>query len=182
MPSSSFDATHAIQFDLTQGSVCAGGQNERLVLVPSSALSDLVASGGEQAAETLGRKLGGAIGSGAAARVTDLPNASIETFVTQLAGQAAILGVGSLSLERWGRALVVVLERCPLASALIAPLVAAAFETASGRQVWCLLLAHEQQTARVLVASKSAVARADQWLRSGVSWRDAVSRLHGGAT
>jgi hypothetical protein len=181
MTAPAFDATRAIRFDLTEGSVRANGQDEPLVLVPSSALSSLLASGPAEAAETFGRTLGGAIGRRAAAEIDDLATTPIETFVTQLAGHAALLGVGSLSIERWGRALVIVLERSPLAALLLAPLVAAALETASGRKVWSVLLSNEEGAARILVASQGGVERVRNWLTSGLGWRDALAKLQGGA-
>src|SRR5215469_14307836 len=107
MAGTSFDPTHAVRFDLPHGSVRAGGEEERVLLVPTSALDELVLSAPPEAVEALGRALGAAIGRRAASRM-DAKSASVEAFVTQLAGEAAIAGIGALSVERWGRALVVV--------------------------------------------------------------------------
>jgi hypothetical protein len=176
----SFDSTHAVRFDLARGSVRAGTHEERLLLVPSSAFDDLILSASPEAVDVLGRSVGRAIGRRVAARIEPGPGASAEAFVTQLAGEGAIAGVGSLSLERWGRAMVVVLEHSPLPTAFLCPLVAAAIEAASGRAVWCTLLVRDAAAARVLVASESAAARVRDWIGSGMPGGDALTKLHGG--
>jgi hypothetical protein len=175
----SFDPRHAVRFDLPHGSVRAGGEAERVLLVPSSALDELVLSAPPEAVEALGRALGAAIGRRAAARM-DAKTASVEAFVTQLAGEAAIAGIGALSVERWGRALVVVVEGSPLVGTLLAPLVASAIEAAAGRAVSATILARDERAARLLVASEAGVGRVRDWVASGVPWGDALTKLHGG--
>jgi len=182
MTATSFDSARAVRFDLPRGTVQAAGMDERLVLVPCSALDDLVLSVSPEAVEALGMSIGAAIGTRAAARVSDMQSASVEEFVTQLAGEAAIAGIGSLSVERWGRALVVVLDRSPLASAWICPVVASALQAACGRKVATLLLSRDADSARVLVSSERGVARVGEWVASGVAWGDALARLHTGGT
>ncbi len=179
MAAPSFDPKHAVRFDLPRGAVRAGGDGERVLLVPTNALDDLVLSAPAEAVESLGRALGSAIGRRAAARM-DAKAASVEDFVTQLAGEAALAGVGTLGIERWGRALVVVVEGSPLAGTLLSPLVAAAVEASSGRRVASTLLSRDERAARVLVGSESGVARVRDWVASGVAWGEALARLHGG--
>ena len=180
MVAPSFDPTHAVRFDLPHGSVRAGGDaGERVLLVPTSALDDLVLSAPPEAVEALGRALGTAIGRRAAVRM-DPKSAAIDAFVTQLAGEAAIAGVGALSIERWGRGLVVVVVDSPLSSTLLAPLVAAAVEAASGRHAACALLSRDERTARVLLGSETGIARAREWIASGIPWGEALVKLHGG--
>lgn len=181
MVASSFDPMRAVRFNLDRGTVHAGTDGDRLLLVPSAALVDLVLSAPAEAVEALGRALGSAIGRRAAARIGDAKSASLEAFVTQLAGETAIAGIGVLSIERWGRALVVVIEDSPLLGTLIAPFVASALENASERKVWCTLLSRDEKAARVLVASERGVERVRDWITSGVPWGDAVAKLHDGA-
>ncbi len=181
MAAPTFDSARAVRFDLVHGSVQAGSRDERLLLVPAAALSNLIAAAPTEAAETLARSLGSSIGTRASARIGDLAGASVDWFVTQLAGEAALAGVGVLSIERWGRALVVLIERSPLTSAVLAPLVAAALEAAGGRRVWCTVLSHDDQATRVLVASQHAVERVRNWMGSGSVWGEALAKLHAGA-
>jgi hypothetical protein len=182
MSSASFTANQSVRFDLSHGAVRAGTSDERHVLVPLAALADLASSATPSAVEAMGRAVGKAIGQRAAARMGDPAGASLEAFVTQLAGEAALAGVGVLSIERWGRALVVVLEGSSLPAALIASLVGAALEAASGRAVATALLAHDAGAARVLVASDGAVGRVRAWIASGMAWGDAITKLHGGGS
>lgn len=181
MGASTFDPARAVQFDLPRGAVSARGEAERLLLVPSSALDDLVLTAPREAVESIGRAIGASIGKRAAARIGDGEGASVEEFVTQLAGEAAISGAGALSIERWGRALVVVVEESPLADALLVPMIAAAIEAASGRKAACIALGRDDRAARVLVAGERAAARVREWIESGVAWGEALARLHSGA-
>ncbi len=179
MTAPTFDAAQSIQFDLGRGNVRSANEEECVVLVPANALARLAAAASPSATEALGVALGSAIGRRARARLQDVTNATIEGVVTQLAGEAALAGVGSLSLERWGRALVVVVDGSPLPQSLLAPLVAAALEAMFGRRAWCTLLSHEGESVRVLVASESGVERVQGWLDSGVAWGSALARLQG---
>ena len=88
--------------------------------------------------------------------------------------------MGLLSVERWGRALVVVLDDSPLLGTLVVPFVTAALKGASKRNVSGVLLAYGPRAARVLVSSERAVNRVRGWIASGVSWGDAIAKLHGG--
>jgi hypothetical protein len=179
---SSFDPRDAVRFDLPHGSVRAGREGDRVLLVPAAALEDAVRSLSPEGVEALGRSLGSAIGRRAAARMSDPQSAPVDDFVTQLAGEAALAGVGLLSAERWGRALVVVVEDSPLAGPLLGPLVGAAIEASSGRRVWCALLSRDEHIARILVGSEAGVARIREWIASGLAWGEALVKLHGGGS
>lgn len=182
MPDTSFNATQSVRFDLARGAVRSGASDDRLLLVPLAALVELANAAPPAAAAGLGRALGAAIGSRAAARIGDPKGTSLEGFVTQLAGEAALAGAGVLSVERWGRALVVVLEDSPLPGALVAALVGGALDAASGRKVATALLSNDAHGVRVLVSSDGAVRRVRDWMASGVSWGDAIAKLHGGGS
>ncbi len=180
MMAPSFDSTHAVRFDLASGSVRAAGQDERLVLLPAAALANLLLYASADAGVALGRALGESIGRRVAARI-GATEPSVEQFATQLAGEAALAGVGVLGLERWGRALVVVIEQSPLAVPLLAPLVGAAVEAASGRKnVGSVLLVHDDGASRVLIASERGIERVRAWMMAGTPWGDALVKLHGG--
>jgi hypothetical protein len=177
---SGFDPSNAVRFDLPRGRVSAGREDERVLLVPSAALDDIVLSASPDAVEAFGRGLGASIGRRVAERLGAIDSASIEAFITQLAGEAAIAGVGSLSLERWGRALVVVVSGSPLAGTLLEPVVASAIEMASGRRVWTTLLSRDETAARLFVGSEKGAAQVRGWIASGVPWAEAIAKLHRG--
>jgi hypothetical protein len=176
---SSFDPKHAVRFDLPRGSVRAGGDGDRVLLVPSGALDDIVLSAPPEAVDALGRALGSAIGRRTASRLSDPQNASVDDFVTQLAGEAAVAGIGVLSIERWGRALVVLVEDSPLVGTLLAPLVASAIESATGRRVSSTLLSRDEHVARIFVGGERAVGRVRESIASGEAWSEALGTLHG---
>ena len=180
MAAGSFDPMHAVRFDLPSGSVRAGAEGDRVVLVPAAALADIALSAPAEAVEALGRALGSAIGRRAASRMGDPQNASVEDFVTQLSGEAALAGVGTLTVERWGRALVVLIEGSALPGAILGPLVRSAIEMACGRRVWCAPLSGDERTSRIFVGSELGVGRVRDWIASGLSWDEALVKLHGG--
>jgi hypothetical protein len=181
MAAPSFDATHAIQFDLGRGNVRSRAEQESILLVPASALAELIKTAPVEAAQALGQALGAAIGRRARTGLHDVAEASIEAVVAQLAGEAALAGIGAVSIERWGRAVVVLVEGSPLASSVLAPLVVSALQTLFGRGVWCALLSGEEQPARILIASERGAERVRDWIVSGVPWGAALTRLQGGA-
>ena len=178
MAAGSFDPMHAVRFDLSSGSVRTRG--DRVVLVPATALDDIALSAPAEAVEALGQAIGSAIGRRAASRMGDPQNASVEAFVTQLSGEAALAGVGMLSVERWGRALVVLIEDSALPRSMLGPLIRSAIEVACDRRVWCAPLSSDERTSRVFVGSELGVGRVREWIASGLSWSEALVKLHGG--
>jgi hypothetical protein len=180
MPDATFNPTQSVRFDLAHGAVRAGTADDRLLLVPASALVELALSASTEAAEAFARALGSAVGRRAATRIGDAAGSSLEDFVTHLAGEAALAGLGVLSVERWGRALVVLLEGSPLVGPLVGPFVGAALEGSSGRKVATTVLSRDERLARVLVSSEAAVGRVREWIAAGTSWGDAITRLQGG--
>ena len=180
MTAATFNPAQSVRFDLAHGAVRAGTADDRVLLVPASALVELALSASTEAAEAFGRALGSAVGRRAATRIGDAAGSSLEDFITHLAGEAALAGLGVLSVERWGRALVVLLEESPLFGPLVAPFVGAALEAASGRTVATTVLSNDARLVRVLVSSEGAVGRVRGWIAGGTSWGDAITRLQGG--
>ncbi|HEX4448827.1 MAG TPA: hypothetical protein VH044_18925 [Polyangiaceae bacterium] len=180
MTAATFNPAQSVRFDLAHGAVRAGAADDRVLLVPASALVELALSASTEAAEAFGRALGSAVGRRAATRIGDAAGSSLEDFITHLAGEAALAGLGVLSVERWGRALIVLLEESPLVGPLVAPFVGAALEGASGRKVATTVLSKDDRLVRVLVSSEGAVGRVREWIAAGASWGDAITRLQGG--
>jgi hypothetical protein len=181
MSMSGFDPTHAVRFDLPRGSVTAGSE-ERHVLLPCAALDDLVLIAGTEAACSVGRALGASIGKRIAARLggpSGLRGAAIERVVTDIARELAVTGLGAVSIERWGRALVVAVERPAVADLpFLASILEGVLEGASETPVRCLSLGREGVVVRVLVGSESAIERARGLLDRGTAWGDVLARLH----
>jgi hypothetical protein len=176
----SFDCAHAVRFDLPRGTVHAKGDPGRVVLVPAAALDQLLRDAPSAAAESFGAALGAAVGRRVAARLADAQTASIDAFVTQLAGEAAIAGVGAVAVERWGRALVMVVSASPLADSVLVAFVSSAIEAACGARPVCTLLARGDGVSRVFAGSQGGVERIRESMASGLSWADALARLNQG--
>jgi hypothetical protein len=185
MPSGApFDPTNAVRFDLSRGSVHALDE-ERVVLLPSSALAALAKGAPAPVVEEVGRKIGASMGRRLAARLgaTDaVRDASLVTLVGHLAGEIALAGWGTVSIERWGKALVVLLEGAELPDALVVPAMEALLTVASGRSLSCLALVHDAGAIRILVSSERAVARAMEWILEGIGWGEVLTRLNDTAT
>jgi hypothetical protein len=189
MSPSPFDPTKAVTFDLTRGLVRLDDDSAR-ILVPASALLSLVKAAGPQAATAFAQALGQPLGARVAARlagVDSLRASAPETVIDHLGGEMALVGLGSLALERWGRALLLVVDRSPLAQddfSLLGAVLEGALQGATGRPVHCVLLNGGAQC-RFLVTSEAAAIKAREWLQGGVSWGEVLARLHtpaGGAS
>jgi hypothetical protein len=171
---SSFDPKKAVGFDLATGQVCLS-DNERAVIVPAAALSAVIAAAGETAARELGRSLGRTVGG----RVGNVREQKIEDVVSVLARELAVVGLGTLALERWGRALVVTVSDAGVDhDGFLAAVVEGMLAAASGRELRTHPLGREGSTLRVLVGNVAAIERVVGWLAEGTSFGDAIVRLH----
>ncbi len=177
-----FDPTHAVRFDLPRGSVTAGA-NERHVLLTCAALDDLVMIAGPEAAAAVGRSLGSALGNRVASRLggpSGVGASSVETVLAHLGGELSLAGLGTLAVERWGRALVMVVDRPAVADlGFLASILEGALETASGKPARCISLGRDGTLARALVASDASIERARSWLDEGIAWGEVLVRLQG---
>lgn len=179
MDTSSFDPTRAVVYDLSRGQVSLQGRSPVLVLA-ADALAEVCARLDAAAL----RQFGGALGKQAGTRIRerlDATAATLETMVDQLGGEVGLAGLGSLAIERWGQALVVRIEGCPLGAAsyeLMSAHVEAALQVTVEREVTALVLERGQQAFRLLLCSKAGSAKVKSWLSAGTSWGDALAALH----
>lgn len=183
---SPFDPKKAVTFDLPNGQVHlvpghVESDNGRAVIVPAAALDALAAAAGEPAARELGLSIGRSLGTRLSGRL-DVRSGGLDEVVTELATEVALVGLGTLSLERWGRALVVCVSEVPLngrpGDALITAAIEGLLSVATGREVRALLLAREGASLRVLVGKGASIERVAGWLAGGVAWGEALTRLH----
>jgi hypothetical protein len=188
MPEARFDPSKAVTFDLASGLVHIEGAPSR-VLVPAEALRTLCAAAGREASGAFGRSIGAPMGLRVAHRfaeegasdVEGVRRASVEAIVDHLGGEMAIAGFGSLSIERWGHALVLVVDNSPLGGpgdVVVEAVLEGALEAATGRPARALVIARDTTRARFLIAGSAAVAKARAWIEQGVSWGEALTRLH----
>ena len=102
------------------------------MLVPPLALLDLCQSAGQEAIAAFGRQLGLEAGRRVAHRVgSGLESLGVASWVEHLGGDLALMGLGSLAVERWGRALILTVSDSPLGQegdALLAAVLEGALE------------------------------------------------------
>lgn len=184
---------HDVTFDLQNGLVHLDGAPGR-VLVPADALGVLCASASPEAVASFGGAIGRTMGLRIAKRLAapaegeaavtgagDVRAASVETMVAELGAEIALAGLGSLGVERWGKALVVVIDHCPLGprgDRLLEHVVGEAVGSAAARDARAALLGRDGARVRLLVTSPQAAERVKGWLQEGVAWGDALTRLH----
>jgi hypothetical protein len=193
-----FDPSKAVKFDLQHGLVHRDGAPP-IVLVPLGGLLALCAAAGNEAGHVFGRAVGAAMGGRVASRLQvaageasaaseggapagAVRTATLDAVVEHLGGELALGGFGSLSIERWGRALVLVVDHAPLGGAgdvLLEAILEGAIAAASGRTVRAGLLGREQERARFFVGSNAAIEQVWTWIADGTSWAEALVKLQG---
>src|SRR5690349_4248350 len=179
---SRFNPSGSVSFDLMRGRVDCGGDH---VLVAADALVDLCRAAGDEAVSDFGRRLGTVIGRRVAERLGDgASSASLEDVLDHLGGDLAIMGLGSLGLERWGRALVLTVDGGPFGQQLdrlLGAVLEGALQRGFGRDCRATKLMRDDRQVRFLIASPGSASKVSEWLGSGVSYGDALARLQAGA-
>ena len=181
-----------VTFDLAHGLVHLEGAPGR-VLVPADALGVLCASASPESVASFGAAIGRSMGlrvaqrlaseaapaeeGGPAAGASGARAASVEAMVDHLGAELSLAGLGSLGIERWGLALVVVVDHCPLGSRGDR-LLEAVVGVRQRAVAVVALLSREGARVRLLLASPAAAERVRGWLQEGVAWGDALTRLH----
>jgi hypothetical protein len=172
-----FNPSGSVSFDLVRGRVDIGGEH---VLVPADALVDLCRNAGDDAVVDFGRRLGTAAGRRVAERLGDGTQASLEDVLEHLGGELALLGLGSLGLERWGRALVLTIDGGPFGQQLdrlLGAVLEGSLQRSFGRDCHAVKLVRDDRQVRFLITSASGASKVSQWLGSGLSYGDALTRL-----
>jgi hypothetical protein len=177
-----FNPSGSVSFDLVRGRVDCGGEH---VLVPADALIDLCRAAGDEALSDFGRRLGTAVGRRIADRLGDsMQSASMEDVLEHLGGELAVLGLGSLGLERWGRALVLTIDGGPFGQQLdrlLGAVLEGGLQRAFGRDCHAVKLVRDDRQVRFLITSAASASKVNAWLGSGVSYGDALTRLQNSA-
>jgi hypothetical protein len=176
-----FDPTREMKFDLGRGQVTISGRAPCLV-VPREALLELLDAAGQGAARNFGQQLGIELGRRLAERLgSGIEQASVQSFVEQLGGELAMVGLGALGVERWGHALVITIDGAPSAKAavaLVSAIISGALQRALSRDVSVVELSQIDARLRLLVVSPKTAAKVENWLGSKVAWGEVLTRLH----
>lgn len=189
-----FDPAAAVTFDMAFGHVHLDGAPNR-VLVPAKTLLELALAAGEDALADLGHALGEPMGRRVGTRLSEdgdgdpaerrkraVRGASLAKVVTELSGELALAGLGALSAERWGRAIVWVVDQSPFGEEgdpLLAHILQAALRAMVDSPARLVALQREGVRARFLVVSGAAVQDVRARLAKGDHWATVVAALHG---
>jgi hypothetical protein len=175
-----FNPSGSVSFDLVRGRVDFGGDH---VLVAADALTDLCRAAGDEAVADFGRRLGTAIGRRVEERLSGAAqSATMEDVLEHLGGELALLGFGSLGLERWGRALVLTVDGGPFGQQLdrlLGAILEGALQRGFGRDCRAAKLMRDDRRVRFLIANPASAGKVSDWIGSGVSYGDALTRLQG---
>ena len=179
MADPAFDPSGAVRFDVTSGAA-SDARGTRLVLVPAAALEAL-----ERTTPGALAHLGGEVGRGCGARVAarlggdgGVRAATLELVVSHLAGELAIAGLGAVHVERWGRAMVIVVANPGVNSdGFLGAALSGALAAASGREVAIAPLGREGTTARYFVGTQQTVVKVRSLVSQGKAWSDVLGVL-----
>lgn len=181
--SSAPDLSRAVQFDLSSGAVRLDGDPS--VVLSTKAFGALLAAAPPSARSLVGSEIGDVMGARIAARrggTDGVRAASLEDVVLELASELALAGFGTVALERWGRALVLLFTAPTFdAPELYTALAARVVSRATGGNAEGQLLSKDGGV-RVLLASAHGAMRVRGWLNQSVPWAEALVRLQGGAS
>jgi hypothetical protein len=176
-----FNPAQALKFDFGRGHVTFQGQG-LCAVVPRQALFELLAAAGDEAVRNFGHQLGVDIGRRISERLgSNIQQSPVEVFVDQLGGELALLGLGSLSVERWNRALVIVMQGAStdnMAARLLCSVVSGALQRAYSRDTAVIELMRSEVELRLLVISKLAAPIVQRWIDERVGWGEVIARLH----
>jgi hypothetical protein len=162
-------------------------------MVPADALLAICHAAGEDEAANMGHAIGETMGRRAAVRLGPDPDtrqqavrkAGFEQVITELAGELALIGMGALSAERWGKAVVIVVDQSPLGAdgdELLASVLQSAFRGVVGSQTGRVVpLSREEARARFLLVSGAVVEGVRERIARGESWGSVLAALHGGS-
>jgi hypothetical protein len=181
---STADQDPALTFDVSLGQAHLGSGADRtaVAIVPLAALTAAASALGREGATTLGHGIGRALG----ARAKLDANLGVEAAVDVLGAAFSLAGLGTLSLERWGQALVIAVGGARgegLADAagswLVAGVLEAMLSAATGRaSIAAVVIERAEATTRFAIVGAARAESLRGWLDAGLSGGEALVRLH----
>jgi hypothetical protein len=176
------DPAQWVAFDLERGIVHVDGERPHAV-VPAAALGALLGAAAEVDRAAFARAVGEAMGARIASRlggVDAVRAATPEAVLTQVAAELAVAGLGALAVERWGRALIVVVDTPFAADAddWLEGLLGAAFSVATGLDADAAALERDAGRAFFMLTSKEMVGRVRGLRYRSRRFLDALADLH----
>lgn len=169
-----------VTFDLEKGHVRHAGQdNARQLVVPASVFARLLAASKDEALAAA-RELGHVVGERVSS--TKRPDTSIDEGLAAIAEELGLVGIGAVSMEKWGRAVLFVVDDAPdLRDDFFAALLEGTLsEVVTTHPVRARSLGRGGGKLRIFVGRPATAARLGRMLDEGVGWGDAIVRLHDG--
>lgn len=171
-------------FDLGRGLVRVTPQ-EPQAIVPLDLLVEMLSASENQ--RSVGKRWGVELVRRAAARRparTLWKDDELTRVVDFVGGEIAISGLGGLRIERWGKALLLVLDPCPLPRTLdgfVLGLFEGIVEQVGERPVSCTVIDRADDLVRVLISNAGAARRAETMMTEGYVFTEIVARLQEGS-
>jgi hypothetical protein len=177
---SSFDPGDYYAFDLARGAVHTR-HGERVLVLSADVLGPLVSTAARHGDLTAVRMLGKHIGEDAGRSLgREAGMAAPEAVVTHISGTLALLGWGTLALERWGGALVLSLVGAPALDAErlgLAALLGGVLTAIGGQDVACVPIAGSAGGSRFVIVHPSVAETVWGWAKDGAELGGIVARL-----
>lgn len=176
-----FDPTRAVVFDWARGQLRDDEGASRLNL-PASLVLRLLESAGASASRDFAFGLGTELGRRISDRLgKDAERAPLSAWAEHLGGQLALLGLGDLQLDRWGRALVLRVVGAPSSSEnVLTAVFEGVLQRGLGRSAEVVAFTREGNSAEVhyLVLSAASAVRARELREAGSSLGQVIETLH----
>lgn len=176
-----FDPTRAIIYDLARGQLRDDEGASRLNL-PAHLLLRLCDHAGTEGASEFARALGAELGRRVADKLgSEKDTANVEVWTEHLGGQLALVGLGNMLVEQWGRALVVRISGGPAGmTTILEGVLEGALQRGLSRKVTAVGFERGNET-EFLVISDDAAPRVQSLVEGGFSLGQVVEELHKGA-
>ena len=176
-----FDPTRAIIYDLARGQLRDDEGASRLNL-PAHLLLRLCEHAGAEGASEFARTLGAELGRRVADKLgSEKDAANVEVWTEHLGGQLALVGLGDMKVEQWGRALVLRISGAPAGMRkILEGVLEGALQRGLSRKATAIGFERGSET-EILVVSDETAPRVFALLQSGSSLGQIVEELHRGA-
>ncbi len=176
-----FDPTRAIIYDLARGQLRDDEGASRLNL-PAHLLLRLCEHAGHEASSEFSRALGAELGRRVADKLgREKDTANVEVWTEHLGGQFALIGLGDLKVEQWGRALVLRITDAPKGmSHIIEGVLEGALQRGLSRKATVVGFDRDGEL-ECLVVSDETAGRVRALAQDGAGLGQVVEELHKGA-
>lgn len=176
-----FDPTRAFIYDLARGQLRDDEGASRLNL-PAHVLLRLCEHAGPEGTSEFAQTLGAELGRRVADKLgSEKDAANVEVWTEHLGGQLALVGLGDMKVEQWGRALVLRISGAPDGmTKILEGVLEGALQRGLSRKATAVGFERGNET-EFLVVSDDAAPHIRSLAKGGSSLGHVVEELHRGA-